>query len=100
VLLLQIPESATLSAIARILMQGVVVAAGPPDEVDRARQALAEFDNVMIIEADPTGTIPWRDAYFTKIVVPAALRKSVIAECRRLLAPEGEIIEETNLSGP
>jgi hypothetical protein len=95
VLLLAIPEAAALAAIGRILMQGVVVAAGPPDKVDSARQALADFDNIMLIDADPASPIPWRDAYFTKIVVAGALRNLAGAECRRLLAPGGEIVEET-----
>jgi hypothetical protein len=93
VLFLEIPEPDALAAIARILVQGVVVAMGSPDNVDRARRALAEFDNVMLLDA-AAGRIPWRDAYFTKVVVPVALSGSSDPEWTRLLAADGEIILE------
>jgi len=81
---------------ARTLMRGVLVAIGSRDEVDKARASMADFDNVMFVDAAPD-QIPWREAYFSKIVVPphleALLRGS--PELHRLLAPGGEIIHET-----
>jgi len=98
VLLLTIPEPAVLAALARILVRGVVVAMGPPEFVDQARQALAEFDNVMLLDTDPA-RIPWRDGYFTKIVAPSGAEPS--SEWRRVLSADGEIIHEDEASsGP
>jgi len=97
VLLLAIPSIADTAAIARVLIKGVVVALGSRDEVDRARAALAEFDNIMFIEAWPD-RIPWRDQYFTKILVPPRMEpalRSIGAELQRVLAPEGQIIRQT-----
>jgi hypothetical protein len=94
VLLLAIPTPAELAALARTLSRGVLVALGPRDEVDNARAALTEFDNVMFIDAAPD-RIPWRDQYFTKILVPPhmeAVLRSAAAEVHRVLAAEGEIV--------
>jgi len=91
VLLLTIPEPDVLAAIARILVRGIVVAIDEPQRVDRAREALAEFDNVMLLDARPE-RIPWRDGYFTKIVVPDALEEN--SEWTRVLSVDGEIIRE------
>jgi len=94
VLLLAIPSRADLAAIARVLMTGVLVALGDADEVDAARQSMADFENVMFLDASP-GQIPWREAYFTKILVPPHLESllpNISAELHRVLAPEGEII--------
>jgi hypothetical protein len=58
---------------------------------------MAEFDNVMFVEASPQ-QIPWREHYFTKIVVPPhmeAVLRSSGAELHRVLAPGGEIHFET-----
>jgi hypothetical protein len=61
----------------RILISGFLVALGSADEVEEARQALAEFDNLMFVESDPR-SIPWRDAYFTKVIVPHHLRELAV----------------------
>lgn len=97
VLLLTIPEPAVVAALARVLVRGVVVAMGPPERVDRARQALAEFDNVMLFDTDPA-RIPWRDGYFTKIVVPPGAE--VTSELARVLSPDGEILTSSEPVGP
>lgn len=94
VLLLAIPAKAELALLARVLSNGVLVAIGTREEVDTAREWMAEFDNTMFVEADPQ-QIPWRDAYFTKIVVPPQMEfavRSAASELNRLLAPNGEII--------
>ncbi len=94
VLLLAIPSEADLAAIARVLMSGVLVALGDGDEVDRARHAMAEFENVMFLEASPE-RIPWREGYFSKILVPPHLESllpQIEPELHRVLAPGGDII--------
>lgn len=94
VLLLAIPSEADLAAISRVLMNGVLVALGDRDEVDRARQSMADFENVMFVDASPE-QIPWREAYFSKILVPPHLESllpSIAPELHRVLAPGGEIV--------
>jgi hypothetical protein len=91
VLLLAIPDPAVLAAMARILVRGVVVAMGPPERVDLTREAFADFDNVMLLDAEPA-RIPWRDGYFTKIVAPAGAEAS--SEWSRVLSADGEVIRE------
>jgi ubiquinone/menaquinone biosynthesis C-methylase UbiE len=93
VLLLDIPSEQEIAVLARILVKGVVVALGSRDLVDRARAALSDFENVMLIEATPD-RIPWHDQYFTRILVPAHLRelaRTYQAELNRVLAPNGQI---------
>jgi hypothetical protein len=95
VLLLAIPPISELTDIARVLMDGVVVALGDRDEVRAACAAMAEFKNVMFVEAPPD-QIPWRPAYFTKIFVPPqleALLPHAAAELHRVLAPGGQIVK-------
>ena len=96
VLLLDIASIAEMAAMARILFQGSLVAIGSRERVDEARAALSEFDNVMFIEAAPD-QIPWRNEYFTKVLVPphmTAFLGSAGAELQRVLAPGGEILYE------
>ena len=81
----------------RILMNGVVVVLGDRSEVDEGRKALAEFENLMLVESDLL-RIPWRDQFFTKIVVPPHLESllpQISAELQRLLAPQGEIVRSS-----
>ncbi len=78
----------------RVLMNGCLVALGDPEEVDQARRTLSEFDNLMFLAASPE-RIPWQNAFFTKILVPAHLQPllaSFGSELNRVLAPGGEII--------
>lgn len=94
VLLLAIPSRADLAAIARVLMSGVLVALGTGDEVDEARRSMADFENVMFIDASPE-QIPWREAYFSKILVPPHLElllPQITTELHRVLAPGGQIV--------
>ncbi|MFL6350312.1 MAG: hypothetical protein ACJ74Z_00465 [Bryobacteraceae bacterium] len=95
VLLLGIPPASEITSIARELMDGVVVALGDREEVRAACVAMAEFKNVMFLEAVPD-QIPWRAAYFTKIIVPPHLESLLphaAAELHRLLAPGGQIVK-------
>jgi hypothetical protein len=94
VLLLAIPPIAELTAMAHVLIAGSVVALGTPDEVDRARREMAEFDNVLFVDASPE-RIPWRDQFFTKVVVPPHLERllpEISNELHRLLAPGGTVV--------
>ena len=96
VLFLAIPPPQELAAVARILMSGCLVALGTADEVDEARRAMLDFENVMFVDASP-GSVPWRDQFFTKIVVPSHLQRLVqesSAEMHRLLAPGGSLIQD------
>ena len=96
VLLLDIVSIPEMAAMARILFQGSLVAMGAREQVDEARAALSEFDNVMFIEAPPN-QIPWRNEYFTKVLVQphmAVFLRSAGPELQRVLAPGGEIVLE------
>jgi hypothetical protein len=97
VLLLAIPSISELTSIARVLINGVVAALGDGDEVRAACAAMAEFKNVMFLEALPD-QIPWRAAYFSKIIVPPhleALLPYAATELHRVLAPGGQIVKTT-----
>jgi hypothetical protein len=94
--MLAIPSQQEVARVAALLENGVLVALGGPDEVDAARAGLSQVENVMFLDARPD-SIPWQEAYFTKIVVPPhleALLRSSAAELHRVLAPGGEIVLE------
>lgn len=94
VLLLDIPSVPELQSMARLLMRGSIVALGTGDDVETARRAMAEFENVMFIEANPD-RIPWREAYFTKVIVPPHFERimpQIAAEVQRVLRPGGTIV--------
>jgi hypothetical protein len=94
ILSLAIPAPNEAAALGRLLMTGCLVAIGSADEVDEARRALSEFDNLMFIAATPDH-IPWRDAFFTKILIPPHLQSllpSIQNELLRVLAPGGEMV--------
>lgn len=93
VLVLPIPSDGALASLARILLRGCLVTAGAREEVDRARTAMADFDNVLVIESD-LAQIPWQDAFFTAALVSGALTPEVERECKRLLAPGGRLFTE------
>ncbi|HZQ56247.1 MAG TPA: hypothetical protein VFB14_28925 [Bryobacteraceae bacterium] len=97
VLFLAIPPDTELANIARILMRGVVVALGTETEVEEGRRSMADWDNVLFLSAAPN-RIPWRSAYFTKIMVPPQFEpilSTIANELHRLLAPGGEIVRMT-----
>jgi hypothetical protein len=87
VLLLAMPPVKELAAMARILIRGVVVV------LAEQNPALAEFSNVMFLDASPAN-VPWRDGFFTKIYVPRQWERLAASEVVRLLAPGGEIVRE------
>jgi hypothetical protein len=93
-LLLAIPGTQELAALARILVRGTIVVLGSREEIVASQPPLAEFDNVMFLEASPD-RIPWRGNGFTKILVPHHLQRllpHISDELHRVLAPGGEII--------
>ncbi len=97
VLLLDIPSTTELVSMARVLMRGAIVALGSAEEVDRARREMAEFDNVLFLDASPAA-IPWRDGYFSKIIVPPHLEPivpQIAHEIERVLRPDGMIVRST-----
>jgi len=94
VLCLAIPALRDAAAMGRALSAGCLVALGTKEEVDEARRALSELDNLMFVESAGS-SIPWREAFFTKIVVPHQMRPLAATfggELQRVLAPGGEII--------
>jgi hypothetical protein len=94
VLCLAIPPLREAAAMGRTLSAGCLVALGTKDEVDEARRALSELDNLMFVES-AGASIPWRDAFFTKVVVPPQMTPVAATyggELQRVLVPGGEII--------
>jgi hypothetical protein len=97
VLSLSMPSATEAAALGRVLMAGCLVALGSADEVDEARRQLAEFDNLMFLVATPD-RIPWREAFFTKVLVPPQfqpLLPGLQDELLRVLAPGGEIVSNS-----
>ena len=96
ILLLAIPAHQEVARLARVLVKGSLVALGTADEVDAARQTFSEFDNVLFLNARPDA-IPWREHYFTQILVPPHLEplmRSIAPELDRVLAPGGAILTQ------
>lgn len=94
VLSLAIPPYRDTAAFGRILSAGCLVAFGDRQEVDEARRLFSEFDNLMFLET-ALDSIPWRDAFFTKILIPphmSELAAALGADLQRVLAPGGQII--------
>jgi ubiquinone/menaquinone biosynthesis C-methylase UbiE len=94
ILLLDIPSVPELQSMARLLMRGSMVALGTADDVETARRAMVEFDNVMFIEANPD-RIPWREGYFTKVIVPPHFERimgQIAGEIQRVLRPGGTVV--------
>ena len=58
---------------------------------------MTDWDNVLFLSAAPD-RIPWRSAYFTKIMVPPQFEPilpTIANELHRVLAPGGEIVRMT-----
>ena len=94
VLMLSIPGEREVESLARQLTEGSLVALGTADEVDVSRARFSRLDNVLFLTARPDA-IPWREAFFTKIVASPeqeTLLRSCEAELHRVLAPGGEIL--------
>jgi hypothetical protein len=70
VLLLAAPQAAAVRQLAGELLRGVAVCVAGEDEVYALRRELQDCANVMVAPADPTGTIPWRDEFFSVVFAP------------------------------
>ncbi len=67
ILILGIPEPATVSALAGSLPEGLLVAIGEDSAVREARKSAQQFDNVMFVPGEPD-ELPWRDGFFTRVI--------------------------------
>lgn len=83
-------DAVALREFSTILTAGLVVGVGTQEEVLVARRAVADCENVMLIQAGD-GPIPWQAAFFTRIYAEAP--KLLDPELLRLLAPGGRTIE-------
>ena len=90
VLSLVIPGESVIKAISAKLTHGLLVAVGPDNDVRSARRAFTDLDNVMIVPDDPSGMIPWQDAFFSVVLAPETSTHD--PEVRRVLVPEGRIV--------
>ena len=89
VLLLRFETVDEVQAIAERVSSGMVVGVTEGDGVYEARRALQDFTNVMIIPAEPHGTLPWKDDFFTVVSAPRAHGPS--EEMLRVLEPGGTL---------
>ncbi len=97
VLMLAIPAERELLSTAGQLTNGSLIALGTREEVHAARARFFNLENVMFVEGRPDA-IPWREAFFTKIVLPAgqqALIRSCGTELQRVMAPGGEFVSDS-----
>ncbi|MEO7143811.1 MAG: hypothetical protein ABI165_09955 [Bryobacteraceae bacterium] len=88
-LFLLIPPPEVVVELCATLTKGMLVALGGGDAVASARRAHRELDNAMFITSAPE-EIPWREAFFTKVIGPAAAVPE--SEIARVMAPGGRRI--------
>lgn len=69
------PEDEWLRAALQKLTRGLAVVIDDADIVAAGRAAFRDFDNVLFVPEDPTGTLPWTDGFFTKIIAPQMSRE-------------------------
>jgi hypothetical protein len=91
VLLLAIPDPATVRRLAALLTRGILVGIGSDEEVRAARRDAADLANVMFHAASP-GELPWQDGFFSCIVNPGGRAREGEPELARVLAPGGRIV--------
>jgi hypothetical protein len=84
------PAPEDLLALASRVTSGIVAALVSEDEVYAGRRIVRDHDNVMFTPADPDGSIPWRDGFFTLIWAPGVPEPT--GEMRRVLIAGGVII--------
>lgn len=72
------------------LIAGILVLQTDEEQVDSARLALQQHENVMVHAAMPPA-IPWQDGFFTAIVVVASPDLFPSSELIRVLAPQGRL---------
>lgn len=91
VLLLSMPDPATIREVARKASAGIVVGLGEDEEVRAARKALADVENVIFVAAPPE-EIPWQENFFSAVVDTECAWSSperTAREILRVLSPGG-----------
>ena len=76
-----------LLEIAGKLDGGVLVIVVEDADLAAVRQECSGADNVMVVAADPDGSIPWRDEFFSKVFAPNIDKPE--EELLRVLGPDG-----------
>jgi hypothetical protein len=89
VLLLAVPASDEVRALAAQLSSGIVVCLAPEDRVSDLRREVSNVENVMVAPAADDGSIPWKEAFFSVVVAPDLVHPS--AEVLRVAAPGATI---------
>src|SRR5687767_14098085 len=93
VLVLTALSAEELSDIAAVA--ALVVCVLESDAVYDVRAALREFQNVMVIPADPTGSIPWRDEFFSVVYSDS----DATGDTLRVLIPGGRLVRRASACG-
>ena len=84
------PAPEDLLALAARLTEGILVGLVREEDVYEGRRLLRDRDNAMFTPADPAGSIPWREGFFTVIWAPGATEPT--EEMRRVLTPTGVVL--------
>jgi hypothetical protein len=87
VLLLALTSFEEIPALAAQLSEGICVGVLEGDAIYEARRLLRDCPNVMMVPAEPDGTLPWREGFFSVVVAPALAEPT--PEILRVLAPGG-----------
>ena len=85
VLLLSLPSPEEVQRMAS--QASIIVGLVSADDVFETRRLLRERPNVMIAPADPEGTLPWKEEFFSVVYAPDMPAPS--AEMLRVLVPGG-----------
>jgi len=70
-----------------VLEDGLLVGLATGEQLAGARKACRNRDNTMFTPAEPDGSIPWRDEFFSKVFAPD--QEELNAEIMRVLIPGG-----------
>jgi hypothetical protein len=81
------PPAEVVRALASQVPEGILVGVTAGEEVYEARRLLRDFPNVMITPAEPDGSLPWREDFFTVVYAPG--HTEPVPEMLRVLAPGG-----------
>lgn len=88
ILCLGLPPYSQLAELTQKLSSGLVVVIAGDDEVRAARRAFAQTENIMFVPKADDGSIPWRDGFFTAVMLCVPGRPD---EVNRVLAPGGRL---------
>ena len=89
VLLLSVPGSSDVRALAGQLRSGIVVCLVAADRLHKLRRDLHDLENVMVAPASEDGGIPWRESFFSVVFAPDEAEPS--ADVLRVTAPGATI---------